>query len=303
MSEENPPMNALIKINVSGDLTKPATTLIEKCSDAIGGAFQPLMIVRNAKAEAKAKKILLEGEFELEEIARRAERRRLSEACREQQNMEDTLAAAIPLLKNDAQPNEMEEDWIAYFLNQVRLISDERVQRVWSHLLAEEANSPRTFSRITINTLALMNRNDALSFQSICDFIVVQDEILMPLIFIKHRKFYDKFDISHANFKHLDDLGLISYKNPGKYLSGKLRSGEQIFFGYHGRKLSIGIRNHEHSKSTREWEINFSRIDLTRAGLELASLCHNQEVEGLLEFYKDHFEDGGYEVKITDIDT
>jgi len=37
-----------------GELTKPASVLIEKISDAVGGVFKPYQIVRVAKAEAEA---------------------------------------------------------------------------------------------------------------------------------------------------------------------------------------------------------------------------------------------------------
>jgi hypothetical protein len=40
-------------INLS-ELSKPATVLIEKISDALGGVFKPFQIVRVAKAEAEA---------------------------------------------------------------------------------------------------------------------------------------------------------------------------------------------------------------------------------------------------------
>jgi hypothetical protein len=47
MSDENP----LARL---GDLAKPATVLIEKISDAVGGVFKPFQIVRVARAEAEA---------------------------------------------------------------------------------------------------------------------------------------------------------------------------------------------------------------------------------------------------------
>jgi hypothetical protein len=50
MSDENP-------IAKLGDLSKPATVLIEKISDAVGGIFKPYQIVRVAKAEAEANRI------------------------------------------------------------------------------------------------------------------------------------------------------------------------------------------------------------------------------------------------------
>jgi hypothetical protein len=48
------PSNSLINL---GDLSKPANTLVEKISDAIGGIFRPYQIRRIAQAEAEADKI------------------------------------------------------------------------------------------------------------------------------------------------------------------------------------------------------------------------------------------------------
>lgn len=42
--------NPLAKL---GDLTKPATVLIEKISDAVGGVFKPYQVVRVAKADVE----------------------------------------------------------------------------------------------------------------------------------------------------------------------------------------------------------------------------------------------------------
>jgi len=55
-----------------GDLSKPATILIEKISDAVGGIAKPWQTVRVAKAEAKADLIRAESRIEISEIERRA---------------------------------------------------------------------------------------------------------------------------------------------------------------------------------------------------------------------------------------
>ncbi len=46
--EENVADNSIINL---GELSKPATVLIEKISDAVGGIFKPYQIIRAAKAE------------------------------------------------------------------------------------------------------------------------------------------------------------------------------------------------------------------------------------------------------------
>jgi hypothetical protein len=47
--------NSIINL---GDLTKPATTLIEKISDAVGVLYQPRQIKRLAKAESEESLLL-----------------------------------------------------------------------------------------------------------------------------------------------------------------------------------------------------------------------------------------------------
>lgn len=51
-----------------GDLSKPANTLINKISDAIGGIFKPQQIRRVAQAEAEAEKIRAVGRIEVNEL-------------------------------------------------------------------------------------------------------------------------------------------------------------------------------------------------------------------------------------------
>ena len=61
--------SALINL---GELSRPATVLIEKISDAIGGIAKPWQIERVAKAEAKAEVARAEGRIQISEIEERA---------------------------------------------------------------------------------------------------------------------------------------------------------------------------------------------------------------------------------------
>ena len=61
--------NALISF---GELSRPATVLVEKVSEAIGGIFRPFQTKRMAKAEAEAGLIKAESDIQIEELKRRA---------------------------------------------------------------------------------------------------------------------------------------------------------------------------------------------------------------------------------------
>ena len=79
-----------------GDLTKPATVLIEKISDAVGGVFKPFQIVRVAKAEAEAEVIHAEAQIRVSDIQRRAMHRFLVEEAKRQSNIESITQKALP---------------------------------------------------------------------------------------------------------------------------------------------------------------------------------------------------------------
>ena len=72
-----------------GDLSKPADTLIQKVSDAVGGIFAPHQVKRMAKAKAEAAVTKAQNEIEITELHRRAANRFIEEEAQRQKNMED----------------------------------------------------------------------------------------------------------------------------------------------------------------------------------------------------------------------
>src|SRR5262249_28412740 len=106
-----------------GDLTKPATVLVQKISDAVGGGFKPYQIVRVAKAEAEADRIRAESQIQITDIHRRALHRFLEEEARKQSNIETITQGALPLVTERANPAEVEDDWITNFFDKCRIVS------------------------------------------------------------------------------------------------------------------------------------------------------------------------------------
>ena len=84
--------NSLINL---GEISKPATVLIEKISDAVGGIFKPYQIVRVAKAEAEAERVKAEAQIQISDLQRRAFHRFLEEEAKKQKNMEDIREKAV----------------------------------------------------------------------------------------------------------------------------------------------------------------------------------------------------------------
>jgi len=159
--------NPLTKL---GDLTKPATVLIEKISDAVGGVFKPYQIVRVAKADAEANRIQAESQIQVNDLHRRAMLRFLEEEAKKQSNIEAITRNALPLLEDKSEPQNVADDWITNFFDKSRIVSDGDMQHLWSRILAGEANAPGAFAKRTVNLLADLDKGDAELFMHLCGF-------------------------------------------------------------------------------------------------------------------------------------
>lgn len=275
--------NSLINL---GDLGKPATVLIERVSDAVGGVFKPWQIIRVAEAQAQADKISAVSQIEVSELQRRSIQRMLVEEARKQQNIEDITAGSLPLLMDSADPASIESDWISNFFEKCRLISDEQMQNLWSRVLAGEANAPGTYSKRTINFLGGMDKHDANVFASLCQFSPSGNG--MPLVYDIAASVYTQAGITYGDLQHLDDIGLASLSvTPSLYLVDQPKKVGIIVYG---NVYNIDLPQEEGN------EFCIGHVVLSRIGKELARLCPTSPVAGFEEYLLAEWKKRGYQV-------
>jgi hypothetical protein len=261
-----------------GDLTKPATVLIEKISEAVGGIFKPYQVVRVAKAEAEAERIRAEAQLQITDLQRRAMYRFLQEEAQKQANIEGITQRALPLLNEEAAPENVANDWITNFFDKSRIVSDEDMQQLWSRILAGEANAPGTFARRTVNLLADLDKHDAELFTRLCGFGWMIGNVV-PLVFDVQTAIYNDQGITFNSLGHLDSLGLIQFDNLAGFRRLRLPKRARVFF--YGRPVDLTF-----PKETDN-ELNLGHVLLTRAGQELGPVCGATPVEGFFEFVYD----------------
>lgn len=271
--------NSLININF-GDLSKPATTLIEKISNAVGGIFEPYQIVRVAKAEAEANQIQAESEIQVTDIQRRALRRFLKEEAKKQSNIEAITRNALPLLEDNSAPQNVADDWITNFFDKSRIVSDKDMQQLWSRLLAGEANTPGTFSKQTVNLMADLDKGDAELFIRLCGFNWMIEEI-GPLVFDLQSDIYIRNGINFVTLSHLESLGLIRFDPLAGMAVTQLPKTMTVF--YYDKPANLTFPS----------DINNSLLIgmtfFTRAGRQLASVCGSRPIEGFFDFVYDRW--------------
>lgn len=269
--------NPLAKL---GDLTKPATVLIEKISDAVGGIFKPYQIVRVAKAEAEADRIRAESQIQVTDLHRRAMHRFLEEEAKRQSNIEDITQKALPLLEEKSAPQNVEDDWITNFFDKCRIVSDEDMQRLWSRVLAGEANSPGAFSRRTVNLLADLDKDDAELFMQLCGF-AWQIGNIVPLVFDVQGEVYNRHRINFNSLSHLESLGLIQFNNIAGFQRLKLPKNVTVF--YYGKPAALTF------PKDADNALELGQVLLTRAGHELAPVCGSTPVDGFFDYVYDRW--------------
>ena len=267
----------------AGNLSKPADTLVKKVSKGVGGIFAPFQIKRVAKAEAEAAIIKAQAKIEITDLHRRAGCRFIEEEARHQKNMEDITAKALPHLKQDANPEDMEDDWIANFFDKCRIVSDDDMQKLWSRVLAGEANVAGTYSKRTVNILSDLDKTDANSFSKLCGFAWIIGDI-MPLVFNdlgfdKMPEIYTRHGINYTSLSHLESIGLIQFSDLSEFVRHGLPKHTTVY--YYNRRLLLEMPGDDDN------HLVVGSTLLTKIGQELAPICGSKPVDGFYEHIKD----------------
>ncbi len=271
--------NSLINL---GDLTKPADTLIEKISDAVGVLYEPHQIRRVAKAKADAALTEAKSEIEITDLHQRAARRWIGEEAQRQKNMEDITAKAVPQLNENAKPDSIADDWIVNFFDKSRIVSDNEMQELWSRVLAGEANVSGTYSKRTVNFLSDFDKTEADLFTRFCGFVWVLSGVRDLVMFDERARIYNRHGIDFDGLIHLDSIGLIQFgatKMTWDYLP------KRFSVAYYDRPLTLEMPRDGGN------ELVFGMAKLTRIGQELAPICGSKPVDGFWEYVKDQWKE------------
>ncbi|MGY3687369.1 DUF2806 domain-containing protein [Vibrio coralliilyticus] len=277
MSEGNSVVNL-------GDISKPATVLIEKISNAVGVLYEPRKIKNLAKANAEADKIKLLAQLELSEIGQRAMQRVLTQESKKQQNIETITAQAIKELPDDSNADALDEDWVAHFFSKCENVSDSEMQSLWSKLLSNEANQPGTFSKRTVDFVASMDKKDAKMFTDFCQFVWFHGNCI-PMIFDVNDDVYNDAGVNFSNLKHLDAIGLISFEPTAGYVRRRLDQNER--FHYYGNPTDL------YFNQLKDNQISLETALLTQTGHELVNVCGSKPNDAFYDYViKKWFETG-----------
>jgi hypothetical protein len=298
-------VNSLSKI---GNLTKPATVLIEKISSAIGILYEPLRKVREAKANAKVSKIATIANIEITEIKQKAFNRLIAKEVRNQGNIEEIVSKAIGILDNNAKPADIDDDWINHFFDNCKNIGNTEMQDLWAFILAGEANNPGTFSKRTLNHLKLVSKEEAILFSKFCQFVIrTQDGRFIHILGKKTNEYLKQnAAISVAKVTELEAAGFVLSTIRMKT---KLFQGDLIYLRDKPYKICLGVVKQpkkndriieeidDLQKSKNKKSIIVEFIGLSLTGGEIYPFSCTKVDEGYFKLIVDELREIGCELK------
>lgn len=268
-----------------GELSKPATVLVEKISDAVGGIFKPYQIVRVARAEAVAERVRAESQIEISEVERRTVQRFLREEVRKQRNIEEITRQALPQVNEGAEPETVGDDWIANFFDKCRLVSDADMQRLWSRVLAGEANAPGSYSKRTVNFLSSLDSSEANLFTQLCScawYIGTP----VPLIYDVLNATYKKRGLDFISLSHLDTVGLIKFDNTVGFK--RIGLPKTVAVSYFGTLVTLEFPKDDGN------DLQLGKVLFTKTGMDLARVCGARPDPDIFRYTLDQWKRLGY---------
>ena len=275
-----------------GDLSKPATVLIERISDAIGAVWEPHQIRRVARAEADAKIVAATADLEISELQKRGLERLIREEGKRQENIESITAQAAAQLRDGARPEGMDSDWIVNFFDKSRNISNAEMQSLWARLLAGEATTPGSYSKRTVDLIAALEKSDAALFTQLGTFVAL-GELPIPLVFESNGPIYKSHGIDFTHLAHLETLGLIRFD--GAQIFQNTIPLQQICLFYFGSPISIRFKNPHNNI------LNCGHVMLTRAGEQIFPICGAKPDPEFIPYLVGKFREQGYDSQIVSL--
>ncbi len=281
-------------INLDGEGT---SNVVIKLLDMIEHAVGWVMMPKGSKHDFEEgleiyKKSIIEDKT-LTSIEKGAKISKARKELKQYINQGKIISYAVNNIRDDAKMN-IDDDWLLYFFEYAKNISNENIQQIWGKILSEQFNGDTSISRKLIHTLSLLDSDAALNFGKLCNITIgvsganndLKHIDFIPFIFWGVPKYKDtyehnKFDLEYIKYRpYMDELrileeyGLITISSENPYIKYLLDStpytllvGEQRF------EISTKMS----SDNSDIYEKAFGNVRYTAIGVELYKLIEKSE--------------------------
>lgn len=273
------------KMEINLGLDKTGKKLVEKIAGAIGILYDSHGLKESERIFSKmmAEKIMEDASLSNEEKA--FVWNEFKYIIAKNKNRKTILEKAQYHLKENANPNEMSDDWIFEYWEKIGKIVMEDFQELWGRLLAEEANYPGTVSKRLLHNMFLMSKQDVENFMNLTRFCFFDKkaDMVHPIIFIKDNSAaYANSKITTEVLRELEQFSLIEVD----YAAG---------FSFHNKKDLMYTNHYIKLNASR---IFVGNVRLTADGQKLFKIVDKRNNDQILAYTIQKLQYHGCDVKV-----
>lgn len=216
----------------------------------------------------------------------------LTKSAKEFMNAYHTIDVALDNMSDTANPNNLDDDWLFYFMDKATKIRDEEMRNTWGRILAEACDDQEICSKKLLHILSIISKREAESFQNICKFRMINMNIpadnarkisVYPIVFMgKGYEGYANQGITNNSLIALEQLGLV-----------KIDSGKEFVVYTDLLKL----RNRKHSvEIIGDGKIEIGNVVFTYEGFLLQKIIEDFYDHQILDYDVQIWSNKGYKV-------
>ena len=185
--------------------------VIDKISNAVGWAVIPK---GNKMYQLEAERYLVEQIKNNSDMPTLAKAACISDAkriLREYRSQHNVFLQSLKFINDSANPEKVDDDWLAYFFDNAKNISREEVAVIWGQILAQEMNVPNQIPKSLIYILSIIDYKDAVSFRKLASFSLKIGDMYFPIVFFGMTDAYRDNGLGEEDILNLAAANLVQY--------------------------------------------------------------------------------------------
>ena len=195
-------------------------------------------------------------------------------------NQKDIVSIAVQSLLPSAQPQNVDPDWLAQFMDKGRLVSDEQFQILWGNILAEECNQPGSVPKSLLHIMEQMDKDMAMSFMKVAAVSVCfeENEVAEYSPIVRGdstSSLRESVGVSYDELVNLQSIGLIETN------FGVLDTG--FFATAKTEPVKIRYFDEEFQLPAGRKSFGVGKVIYTKAGQALCHAVRPQKIDGFFE--------------------
>ncbi len=184
-------------------------------------------------------------------------------------------------------------DWLVAHMEGASNAPDDELRRIWACLLVEEATTPESVSKSTLELLRGFDRADADLFAALCA-CTFHNPNPFPAILELNAEPYLGLGLDYSALIRLQELGVVHLQYPGTKMVPYDVPACQIRF--YETMLEVKFANPNGNS------INIGHVDFTRGGRDLLRVVSYEPDPSVLEYCVQSWERAGVRISRVDVE-